>query len=136
MPSEGRCWETLQALRSSDKGRLCYYRDWLLRGEVSGGPGGRRPFRPLATEPFSSLALGTFCFREPVQPNNLHLFLDFCVYILLSWDFCPLQPILAFRGAPLTSQVPRALKASLLPSANWAPSPLCCCQSNLGPRLS
>ncbi|XP_011844037.1 PREDICTED: nucleoporin GLE1 [Mandrillus leucophaeus] len=33
MPSEGRCWETLQALRSSDKGRLCYYRDWLLRGE-------------------------------------------------------------------------------------------------------
>uniref|UniRef100_A0AC11EQ88 GLE1 RNA export mediator n=1 Tax=Ovis aries TaxID=9940 RepID=A0AC11EQ88_SHEEP len=33
MPSEGRCWETLQALRSSDKGRLCYDRDWLLRGE-------------------------------------------------------------------------------------------------------
>ncbi|XP_011786841.1 PREDICTED: nucleoporin GLE1 [Colobus angolensis palliatus] len=33
MPSEGRCWETLEALRSSDKGRLCYYRDWLLRGE-------------------------------------------------------------------------------------------------------
>ncbi|XP_015981909.1 nucleoporin GLE1 isoform X2 [Rousettus aegyptiacus] len=33
MPSEGRCWETLQALRSSDKGRLCYHRDWLLRGE-------------------------------------------------------------------------------------------------------
>ncbi|XP_008577519.1 PREDICTED: nucleoporin GLE1 isoform X1 [Galeopterus variegatus] len=33
MPSEGRCWETLQALRNSDKGRLCYHRDWLLRGE-------------------------------------------------------------------------------------------------------
>ncbi|XP_006103203.1 nucleoporin GLE1 isoform X1 [Myotis lucifugus] len=33
MPSESRCWETLQALRSSDKGRLCYHRDWLLRGE-------------------------------------------------------------------------------------------------------
>ncbi|KAM4877166.1 mRNA export factor GLE1 [Thomomys bottae] len=33
MPSEGRCWETLQALRSSNKGRLCYNRDWLLRGE-------------------------------------------------------------------------------------------------------
>ncbi|XP_064435732.1 mRNA export factor GLE1 isoform X4 [Mirounga angustirostris] len=33
MPSEGRCWETLQALRSSDKGRLRYHRDWLLRGE-------------------------------------------------------------------------------------------------------
>uniref|UniRef100_A0A9L0IDI9 mRNA export factor GLE1 n=1 Tax=Equus asinus TaxID=9793 RepID=A0A9L0IDI9_EQUAS len=33
MPSEGRCWETLQALRSSEKGRLCYHRDWLLRGE-------------------------------------------------------------------------------------------------------
>uniref|UniRef100_M3ZA89 mRNA export factor GLE1 n=1 Tax=Nomascus leucogenys TaxID=61853 RepID=M3ZA89_NOMLE len=33
MPSEGRCWETLQALRSSDKGRLCYYRDSLLRSE-------------------------------------------------------------------------------------------------------
>ncbi|VTJ58486.1 Hypothetical predicted protein [Marmota monax] len=33
MPSEGRCWETLQALRNSSKGRLCYHRDWLLRGE-------------------------------------------------------------------------------------------------------
>ncbi|XP_032491486.1 nucleoporin GLE1 isoform X2 [Phocoena sinus] len=33
MPSEGRCWETLQALRRSDKGRICYHRDWLLRGE-------------------------------------------------------------------------------------------------------
>nr|XP_020019913.1 LOW QUALITY PROTEIN: nucleoporin GLE1 [Castor canadensis] len=33
MPSEGRCWKTLQALRSSNKGRLCYHRDWLLRGE-------------------------------------------------------------------------------------------------------
>nr|XP_003470691.1 nucleoporin GLE1 [Cavia porcellus] len=33
MPSEGRCWETLQALRNSSKGQLCYYRDWLLRGE-------------------------------------------------------------------------------------------------------
>ncbi|XP_023982182.1 mRNA export factor GLE1 isoform X3 [Physeter macrocephalus] len=33
MPSKGRCWETLQALRRSDKGRLCYHRDWLLRGE-------------------------------------------------------------------------------------------------------
>ncbi|XP_060010194.1 mRNA export factor GLE1 isoform X3 [Lagenorhynchus albirostris] len=33
MPSEGRCWETLQALRRSEKGRICYHRDWLLRGE-------------------------------------------------------------------------------------------------------
>ncbi|XP_004640536.1 nucleoporin GLE1 [Octodon degus] len=33
MPSEGRCWETLQALSSSSKGRLCYHRDWLQRGE-------------------------------------------------------------------------------------------------------
>ncbi|XP_007942552.1 nucleoporin GLE1 [Orycteropus afer afer] len=33
MPFESRCWETLQALRSSDKGRLCYHRDWLVRGE-------------------------------------------------------------------------------------------------------
>lgn len=33
MPSQGRCWETLEALRSSDKGRLCYDRDWPLRGE-------------------------------------------------------------------------------------------------------
>ncbi|XP_040818986.1 nucleoporin GLE1 isoform X2 [Ochotona curzoniae] len=33
MPSERRCWETLEALRSSSKGRLCYHRDWLLRGE-------------------------------------------------------------------------------------------------------
>ncbi|KAM5299676.1 mRNA export factor GLE1 isoform 2-T2 [Ctenodactylus gundi] len=33
MPSEGRCWETLQALSSSSKGRLCYHRDWLLQGE-------------------------------------------------------------------------------------------------------
>ncbi|XP_054980362.1 mRNA export factor GLE1 [Sorex araneus] len=33
MPSESRCWETLRALRSSEKGRLCYHRDWLLRGE-------------------------------------------------------------------------------------------------------
>ncbi|XP_048200153.1 mRNA export factor GLE1 [Perognathus longimembris pacificus] len=33
MPSEGRCWETLQALRSSNKGRLSYNRDWLLRSE-------------------------------------------------------------------------------------------------------
>ncbi|XP_053417056.1 mRNA export factor GLE1 isoform X1 [Nycticebus coucang] len=33
MPSEGRCWETLQALRSSNKGRLCYHRDCLQRGE-------------------------------------------------------------------------------------------------------
>ncbi|XP_007527123.1 mRNA export factor GLE1 isoform X1 [Erinaceus europaeus] len=33
MPSEGRCWDTLEALRSSEKGRLCYHRDWLLGGE-------------------------------------------------------------------------------------------------------
>ena len=46
MPSEGRCWETLQALRSSDKGRLCYHRDWLLQGEVSNGS-----LQPLRREP-------------------------------------------------------------------------------------
>ncbi|XP_075416805.1 mRNA export factor GLE1 isoform X1 [Tenrec ecaudatus] len=33
MPSEGRSWETLRALRRSDKGRLTYSRDWQLRGE-------------------------------------------------------------------------------------------------------
>ncbi|KAM7093441.1 mRNA export factor GLE1 isoform 1-T1 [Molossus nigricans] len=50
MPSEGRCWETLQALRSSDKGRLCYHRDWLLRGEVSNGSrGGCGPHQPIST---------------------------------------------------------------------------------------
>ncbi|KAK2502781.1 hypothetical protein MC885_009417 [Smutsia gigantea] len=36
MPSASRCWETLEALRNSDKGRLCYHRDC----EVSGGAGG------------------------------------------------------------------------------------------------
>ncbi|KAI5217514.1 Nucleoporin Gle1 [Manis pentadactyla] len=30
MPWQGRCWETLEALRSSDKGRLCYNCDLLL----------------------------------------------------------------------------------------------------------
>lgn len=50
MPSEGRCWETLQALRSSDKGRLCYHRDWLLRGEVSNGSrGGCGSHQPIST---------------------------------------------------------------------------------------
>lgn len=38
MPSDGRCWETLRALRNSSKGRLRYDREWLLRYEVSGGP--------------------------------------------------------------------------------------------------
>ncbi|XP_055456628.1 mRNA export factor GLE1 isoform X1 [Psammomys obesus] len=33
MPSDGRCWETLRALRNSSKGRLRYHRDWLLRCE-------------------------------------------------------------------------------------------------------
>ncbi|XP_019493068.1 PREDICTED: nucleoporin GLE1 isoform X1 [Hipposideros armiger] len=33
MPSEGRCWETLEALRNSDKGRLSYHRDLLLPDE-------------------------------------------------------------------------------------------------------
>lgn len=37
MPSDGRCWETLRALRNSSKGRLRYDREWLLRYEVSGG---------------------------------------------------------------------------------------------------
>lgn len=72
MPSEGRCWETLEALRSSDKGRLCYHRDWLLRGEVSSGLGGRCGlFRPC---------LGNPC----VLSNYPHLFLDSCVCITLS----------------------------------------------------
>ncbi|KAK2488923.1 hypothetical protein MC885_012695 [Smutsia gigantea] len=33
MPAASRCWETLEALRNSDKGRLCYHRDWLQQGE-------------------------------------------------------------------------------------------------------
>ncbi|XP_076784509.1 mRNA export factor GLE1 isoform X2 [Arvicanthis niloticus] len=33
MPSDGRCWETLRALRNSSKGRLRYDREWLLRYE-------------------------------------------------------------------------------------------------------
>ncbi|XP_051022837.1 mRNA export factor GLE1 [Acomys russatus] len=33
MPSDGRCWETLRALRNSSKGRLPYHREWLLRCE-------------------------------------------------------------------------------------------------------
>ena len=33
MSSQGRCWETLEALRSSEKGRLRNDRDWMLRGE-------------------------------------------------------------------------------------------------------
>lgn len=37
MPSEGRCWETLSALRNSSKGRLRYHREWLVHYEVSGG---------------------------------------------------------------------------------------------------
>ena len=63
MPSEGRCWETLQALRSSDKGRLCYHRDWLLRGEVRGGPGvgGALPAARGGTLLFPSPWLGRRC---------------------------------------------------------------------------
>ncbi|EDL08428.1 mRNA export factor GLE1 [Mus musculus] len=33
MPSDGRCWETLRALRNTSKGRLRYDREWLLRYE-------------------------------------------------------------------------------------------------------
>ncbi|XP_059115930.1 mRNA export factor GLE1 [Peromyscus eremicus] len=33
MPSEGRCWETLRALRNSSKGRLPYHREWLVHYE-------------------------------------------------------------------------------------------------------
>ncbi|XP_027278925.1 nucleoporin GLE1 isoform X2 [Cricetulus griseus] len=33
MPSEGRCWETLSALRNSSKGRLRYHREWLMHYE-------------------------------------------------------------------------------------------------------
>ncbi|CAO2598052.1 mRNA export factor GLE1 [Lemmus lemmus] len=33
MPSEGRCWETLRALRNSSKGRLRYHREWLVHYE-------------------------------------------------------------------------------------------------------
>lgn len=72
MPSEGRCWETLEALRSSDKGRLCYHRDWLLRGEVSSGPG-------------PAVALPAPCAGNPcVLSNHPHLFLDSCVCVILS----------------------------------------------------
>ncbi|XP_037061525.1 nucleoporin GLE1-like [Peromyscus leucopus] len=33
MTSEGRCWETLRALRNSSKGRLPYHREWLVHYE-------------------------------------------------------------------------------------------------------
>lgn len=86
MPSEGRCWETLQALRSSDKGRLCYHRDWLLRGEVSGGPPEWAvPFWLLATGPCCSLAPGMSCAGNTcILFNNQHLFPDSRVCIFLS----------------------------------------------------
>lgn len=73
MPSEGRCWETLQALRSSDKGRLCYHRDWLLRGEVRGAPEWAVPFRLLAVVPCCSLAPGSAgAVNTCVLSNNPH----------------------------------------------------------------
>nr|XP_042134573.1 nucleoporin GLE1-like [Peromyscus maniculatus bairdii] len=33
MTSEGRCWETLRALRNSSKGRLPYHHEWLVHYE-------------------------------------------------------------------------------------------------------
>ncbi|KAK2503188.1 hypothetical protein MC885_003789 [Smutsia gigantea] len=33
MPAASRCWETLEALHNSDKGRFCCHRDWLQHGE-------------------------------------------------------------------------------------------------------
>lgn len=66
MPSEGRSWETLEALRTSEKGRLCYHRDLLLPDEVSGGPGGRRGPSGPCTGILDALS------------NDSHLFLDSC----------------------------------------------------------
>lgn len=98
MPSEGRCWETLQALRSSEKGRLCYHRDWLLRGEVSSGPRGAAPRDGTLLFP----SLWHVLRREPVRSfQHAHVFLDAWVCIPLSWGYCPLHPILAVRELPL-----------------------------------
>lgn len=83
MLSEGRCWETLQALRSSDKGRLCYHRDWLLRGEVSGGPGvgGALPAPVHGTLLFCSASCsGNTC----VFSDNPHLFIASRVCVSVS----------------------------------------------------
>lgn len=100
MPSEGRSWETLEALRNSDKGRLSYHRDLLLPDEVSRGPRGPRgPAGPCAGNP---------C----VVSNNSHLFLDSCVCVCvcahhsvigcLSSPACssPVGDALCFTGAP------------------------------------
>ncbi|XP_036744788.2 mRNA export factor GLE1-like [Manis pentadactyla] len=57
MPWQGRCWETLEALRNSAKGRLQYDRDLLLLSDVSSGAGGGDgpsdplPLTPAVTEP-------------------------------------------------------------------------------------
>jgi hypothetical protein len=82
MPSEGRCWKTLQALRSSNKGRLCYHRDWLLRGEVSSGSGENTSSWPLATAPCSSLSLGTPCAGDLcVLTARIDLWTRLCVHV-------------------------------------------------------
>lgn len=116
MPSEGRCWETLQALRSSEKGRLCYHRDWLLRGEVSGGPG--------VGGVLLASGRGTLQFPSPRQvllwehvrfSDNPHLFLDSRVCIFVSLSVCLLLPILSFQGTSLIPKVLFSRKASLPP---------------------
>jgi hypothetical protein len=57
MPSDGRCWETLRALRNTSKGRLRYDREWLLRYEVSGGP--RPAFSRLPSDRGGGPGVGT-----------------------------------------------------------------------------
>lgn len=104
MPSEGRCWETLQALRSSGKGRLCYHRDWLLRGEVSNGPEARH----------GTLLL---CNNQPLTPECASPCLGVSAFSRLVWLFGELL----FRGAllwrfqcspPGRSQAPLPLRVS------------------------
>ncbi|KAI5932037.1 Nucleoporin GLE1 [Manis javanica] len=63
MPSQGRCWETLEALRRSEKGRLRYNRDLVLWSDVSSGTGGDSgpsdpsPKTPAVTEPVTCPAV-------------------------------------------------------------------------------
>lgn len=63
MPSQGRCWETLEALRRSEKGRLRYNRDLVLWSDVSSGAGGDSgpsdpsPKTPAVTEPVTCPAV-------------------------------------------------------------------------------
>lgn len=67
MPSEGRCWETLRALRNSSKGRLRYHREWLMHYEVSGGRRHAITTLPRAGRGGRGVAMGRVAFLTPVH---------------------------------------------------------------------